>query len=401
VIVNVKAVMDYAASIGDVAVNRAYNNWQWFFRYSEAVNDAGIDLIQIYPKGKLAKNGADIRLALDVVEDVFRNPKLTHVIVVSSDSDFISLAQKLKQSGLTVIGVGVQQATNRFWAQNCDEFRYYDTLLGLAEEMETSTPAKGVEEEDEEPAVRPMSLDDAKALLLAALRRLTAQRGTDTVPKASLKSMMKRMDSTFDESNFGFLSFSAFLKAFPDIVEDLSDASGGQEVRLRTTEEQATAQSLPSPAAPPVAEQDYEMLLKRGSVRLLPAPWWRDAVPLVEQIFKEAPQMLLTSFDDLEGELSARLEADGLDSNPALVHKLRGFLFALWQFSLNKEEQTISLKNPDAPLLKSVEREIVRRVAKFAAPPIDVAKVATILYGNDAPDRLEEAQRLVDNFTQK
>ena len=111
--------------------------------------------------------------------------------------------------------------------------------------------------------------------------------------------------------------------------------------------------------------------------------------------------MLLTSFDDLEGELSARLEADGLDSNPALVHKLRGFLFALWQFSLNKEEQTISLKNPDAPLLKSVEREIVRRVAKFAAPPIDVAKVATILYGNDAPDRLEEAQRLVDNFTQK
>lgn len=401
VLINVKAVMDYAASVGDVAVNRAYNNWQWFSRYRDAVNNAGIDLIQIYPKGALAKNGADIRLALDVVEDVFRNPKLTHVVIVSSDSDFISLAQKLKQSGLTVIGIGVQQATNRYWAQNCDEFRYYDTLLGLAEELETSRPAKAAEEEDEEPAVKPMSLDDAKALMLDALRRLAAQKGTDQVFKGSLKEMMKRMDSTFDESNFGFLSFSAFLKAFPDVVVDLPDDSGGQ-VRLLTAAEQATAQSLPPQAAPVAAEQDYEMLLKRGNVRkLLPAPWWREAVPVVEQIFNEAPQKRLTSFDDLEGKLTARLQAAGLDGDAELVHKLRVFLFALWQFSLNKEDKTISLKNPDVPLLRCVEREIVIRIEKFAAPPIDLAKVATILYGDDAPNRLKDARKLVNSLTQK
>jgi hypothetical protein len=400
VLINVKAVMDYAASIGDVAVNRAYNNWQWFSRYRDAVNNAGIDLIQIYPKGALAKNGADIRLALDVFEDVSRNSKLTHVIIVSSDSDFISLAQKLKQSGLTVIGIGVQQATNRYWAQNCDEFRYYDTLLGLTEELETSRPAKAAEEEDEEPAVRPMSLDDAKALLLDALRRLAAQKGTDQVPRSSLKNMMKRMDSTFDESNFGFLSFGAFLKAFPDVVEDLPDASGGQ-VRLRSASKKAAAQSLPPQAASGVAEQDYEMLLKRGNVRLLPAPWWREAVPVVEQIFKEAPRGRLASFDDLQGKLSARLAADGLDGNPELVHKLRGFLFGLWQFSLSKEDKTISLKYPDLPLLKCVEREIVRRIAKSAAPPIDVGKVAAILYGDYARNKLKDVRKLVNSLTQE
>ena len=400
VLINVKAVMDYAASIGDVAVNRAYNNWQWFSRYRDAVNNAGIDLIQIYPKGALAKNGADIRLALDVFEDVSRNSKLTHVIIVSSDSDFISLAQKLKQSGLTVIGIGVQQATNRYWAQNCDEFRYYDTLLGLVEDIESSDSAKATEGEDEEPAVKSMSLDDAKALLTDALRRLAAQKGTEQVPRSSLKVMMKRMDSTFDESNFGFLSFGTFLRAFPDVVEDLPDESGGQ-VRLRTISEQAATQSHPPLASPPVVGQDYEMLLKRGNVRLLPAPWWREAVPYVEQIFKEAPQGQLTSFDDLEGELSARLEADGLDGDPELVHKLRGFLFGLWQFFLNKEDQIISLRNPDLPLLKCVEREIVRRISKFAAPPIDVGKVAAILYGDDAQNKLEDVRKLVNSFTQK
>src|SRR5947209_5637624 len=94
-LVNVRAIMDFAAGFGDVAINRAYNNWQWFSRYRDELSLAGVDLIQIYPKGARAKNGADIRLALDVMEDMFRYPKLTHIIIVSSDSDFISLAQKL------------------------------------------------------------------------------------------------------------------------------------------------------------------------------------------------------------------------------------------------------------------------------------------------------------------
>ena len=406
VYVNIKAVMDYAASLGDVAINRAYNNWQWFFRYTHALNSSGIDLIQIYSKGARAKNGADIRLALDVLEDVFRYPKLTHVVIVSSDSDFISLAQKLKQSGLTVIGVGVQQATNAYWAQNCDEFRYYDTLLGLVEDAERAVPEEGRHdehedergEEEDEATVRSMSLDDAKKLTLDALRRLIAQRGSEQVPRTSLKLMMKRMDSTFDEANLGFFSFSSFIKAFPDVVEDLTDDSGGQ-VRLRSAAEQAEAKIAPAQVTLGATEQDYEMVLKRGNVRLLPAPWWRRAVEIVDDIFRTAPDGELPSFDELEGELAYGLSAAGLDSSEEIAHKLRGFLFALWQFQLDKERHTIRLKTHDVSLLSSVEREIVRRIVKFAAPPIDVAQVASILYDKDAPDKTEDARQLVESIT--
>jgi uncharacterized LabA/DUF88 family protein len=398
-LVNIKALMDFAAGFGDIAINRAYNNWQWFARYRDALSFAGIDLIQIYPKGARAKNGADIRLALDVLEDVFRYQKLTHVIIVSSDSDFISLAQKLKQSGLTVIGVGVQQATNLFWAQNCDEFRDYDTLVGMmVGGGRTQSTDERRDEGEDEPAVKPMSLDEARELTLNALRHLTAQKGVEQVPKSSLKFMMKRMDSTFDESNLGFLTFSAFIKTFSSLIEEIPDNSGGQ-VRLRSDTERAEAASISPQAAPASSEQNYELILNRGNVRMLPLPWWRDAVRIVDEIFKEAPQNLLTSFDDLEGELAVRLEADELDGDPLMVHKLRGFLFSLWQFQLDKENQTIRLKaSGGESLLHSVEREIVRRIVRFAAPPVDVAKVADILYGDDASNHLAEAKELIDSF---
>jgi uncharacterized LabA/DUF88 family protein len=399
VLVNIKSVLDYARSIGDIAIKRAYNNWQWFSRYREAFNNAGLDLIQIYPKGARAKNGADIRLALDALEDVLRNPRITHTIIVSSDSDFISLAQKLKQSGVTVIGVGVQQTTNVFWAQSCDEFKYYDALLGQTEDVQRAAPAEEQDADDEAPAAKPMSLDEARKLMLDALRRLTAQKGEDQIARGGLKIMMKRMDATFDETNLGFFNFSSFLKAFSDVVEDITDDSGGK-VRLRGSAEQAGAGGDAGALASPVSEQDYELILKRGNVHLLPAPWWREAVQEVDEIFRNAPQRQIISFDDLEGELEVRLDAAGLDADPSLVHKLRSFLFALWQFHLDKEKHMIGLRVPaERTLLGSVEREIVRRIIRYAAPPIDVSKIASLLYADGAPNGLEDAQQLVDALT--
>jgi hypothetical protein len=400
-LINIRALMDYAASIGDIAINRAYNNWRFFSRYQDSLNTGGIDLIQIFPKGARAKNGADIRLALDALEDVFRYPKLTHVIIISSDSDFISLAQKLKQRGLTVIGIGVQQATNAFWAHNCDEFRYYDTLLGMMGDAERAAPAPPRGEDDEEaPVVKSISLDDARKLLLDALRRLIAQKGTESVHRGALKDMMKRMDSTFDEANLGFLSFSAFIKAFPDLVEDIADDSGGR-VRLRGIQGPVVSRAEPATAAA-TAEQDYDLILLRGNVRMPPAPCWREAMQVVDEIFEEAPGRQLTSFGDLEGEMMVRLDAAGLDCDEEAAHKIRGFLFALRQFKLDREKHMIGLQPPGGEtLLGSVEREIVRRIVRYAAPPVDVAKVAAILYGDGAEMRLADARALIAGFAER
>ena len=128
-LVNVPAVVALAASLGPLAIHRAYCNWQYFGRYRDVLMHCGMELIQMFPPGGAAKNGADIRLSLDAMEDLGRFAHIATVVVVSGDSDFMPLAHKIKAAGRRIIGVGTRQATNEHWANNCHQFHYYDDLV--------------------------------------------------------------------------------------------------------------------------------------------------------------------------------------------------------------------------------------------------------------------------------
>lgn len=128
-LIDVQAIIDLAASFGPLAINRAYCNWQFFGRYREALMQGGMELIQLFPPGASAKNGADIRLCLDAFEDMGRFDHIRTLVVVGGDSDFMPLAQKIKAAGRTLIGVGDRKSTNVHWARSCHEFRYYENLL--------------------------------------------------------------------------------------------------------------------------------------------------------------------------------------------------------------------------------------------------------------------------------
>ena len=130
-LVDVQAIVDFAAGLGPLAINRAYANWQYLGRYRDALLQGAVDLVQMFPPGAAAKNGADIRLCLDALEDTGRLAHVGTVVVVGGDSDFMPLAHKLKASGRLLVGIGSRGNTNRHWARNCHEFRYYDTLVAV------------------------------------------------------------------------------------------------------------------------------------------------------------------------------------------------------------------------------------------------------------------------------
>ncbi len=128
-LVDVQAIVALAAGLGPLAINRAYANWQYLGRYRDALLQGAIELVQMFPPGAAAKNGADIRLCLDALEDVTRLAHVGTVVVVGGDSDFMPLSHKLKAAGIVLVGVGARASTNRHWARSCHEFRYYDTLV--------------------------------------------------------------------------------------------------------------------------------------------------------------------------------------------------------------------------------------------------------------------------------
>ncbi len=245
--VDVGAVLDFASSFGTLVLTRAYADWSADINagYRGQLVARAVDLVQLFPAAAYGKNGADIRLAVDAVEDMFRLPDLTHVVIVAGDSDYIPLAQRCKRLGRYVVGIGVAGASSRALAAACDEFVIYDSLPGVpalppeaadADAGTEATPskrrtgrAKTPQPEEPEP---PDPQAAATALLTRALQIGLEKDDVDWLHNSAVKAQMKRMDPSFSERSLGFRSFSDFLRSRSDVVE-LDETSTTRMVRLR------------------------------------------------------------------------------------------------------------------------------------------------------------------------
>ncbi|GEB44969.1 uncharacterized LabA/DUF88 family protein [Microbacterium sp. AG157] len=214
--IDVGAIIDYAASFGTLVLTRAYADWSSPVNaeYRSQLVARAVDLVQLFPAAAYAKNGADIRLAVDAVEDMFRLPDLSHVVIVAGDSDYVPLAQRCKRLGRFVVGVGVAGSTAKSLAAACDRFDAYDSLPGipnLAETKKDAAPSR--------PRARKRSKDPAVDLLERAMQLEAERADGEWLHASAVKDLMKRLDPSFSEKALGFRSFSDFLKAQTDHVE--------------------------------------------------------------------------------------------------------------------------------------------------------------------------------------
>ncbi len=255
--VDVGAIIDFASSFGTLVLTRAYADWSADVNadYRGQLVGRAVDLVQLFPAAAYGKNGADIRLAVDAVEDMFRLPDLTHVVLVAGDSDYIALAQRCKRLGRYVVGVGVAGSTSRSLAAACDELVTYDALPGVEPipEPEPAAPtAPGVISQDDVPVVEDKATpakrkratrkqtkkdeDDpqvaATRLLERALRLGHEKNDDEWLHSSAVKSQMKRMDPSFSEKRLGFRSFSDFVVSRDDVAE-LDDSSPARQIRAR------------------------------------------------------------------------------------------------------------------------------------------------------------------------
>ena len=258
--VDVGAVIDFASSFGTLVLTRAYADWSAPVNadYRGQLVSRAVDLVQLFPAAAYAKNGADIRLAVDAVEDMFRLPDLTHVVIVAGDSDYIALAQRCRRLGRYVVGVGVAGSTSRALAAACDELVIYDALPGITPTGAARPPAAattGTRAAQEEPGGAPpargsrrtrrpaaavadegdLEPEDpqevATRLLERALRLGQQKDDADWLHSSEVKSQMRRMDPSFSEKALGYRSFSDFVKSRQSVAE-LDEKEPGRLIRL-------------------------------------------------------------------------------------------------------------------------------------------------------------------------
>lgn len=272
-VIDVETIVEYALSLGPIAINRAFANWVSFNRYKQSLLQAAIELIQVFPPGANAKNGADIKLCLDVMEDMVRFPHIGTIIVVGGDSDYMPLSYKVKAAGRTLVGIGSRRGTNQHWARSCHEFKFYEALLSPAVpatqaaaaaplsdaapvaaaaidatdasvQENAPTAAQATEGSRDAAQLEEMRalLDVAEAaaaqrkaardLVGKAVARLAQNRGETWIQKARLRPFIQRIDSTFHESSYGFSTFNDMLASMGDLVE-VRRGEFDHELRLR------------------------------------------------------------------------------------------------------------------------------------------------------------------------
>ena len=244
--IEVGAIIDYASSFGTLVLTRAYADWSSPVNaeYRSQLVARAVDLVQLFPAAAYAKNGADIRLAVDAVEDMFRLPDLTHVVIVAGDSDYVPLAQRCKRLGRYVIGVGVAGSTAKSLAAACDEFESYDSLPGVLRPTADAAVAASAKEKPEPKsgtktrrartaAPKQDDQSEATALLVRALRLGHDKTDSDEWLHASaVKTQMRRMDPSFSEKALGYRSFNDFLRSRDDVAE-LEESGHERLVRLK------------------------------------------------------------------------------------------------------------------------------------------------------------------------
>ncbi|MBZ0105737.1 MAG: NYN domain-containing protein [Sulfuricella denitrificans] len=242
---DIRKVLERLLLKGSIVVKKAYCDWERYKEFKASMHEAAFELIEIPHVRQSGKNSADIRMVVDALDLCYTKSHVDTFVIISGDSDFSPLVSKLRENNKTVIGVGVKNSTSDLLIANCDEFIYYDDLVRetekKAEKAKTRVrkkPAtKGTGEATPRTAPREENdkTQEAIDLVMGTVEALFLERGEEEKIWGSMvKQALKRRKPGFNESYYGFGSFSKLLDeaAARKLLEvEYDEKSGGVIIR--------------------------------------------------------------------------------------------------------------------------------------------------------------------------
>ena len=222
---------------GDLVAKFAYANWGRQEGATRQMAENAVQMVQRIPSPRGDKNGADINLALDALEMAFTHAHVNAFAIVSGDSDFIPLVNKLKEYGKTVFVVGGKAFTSTILQQNCHEFVSYESLLEdgdriVAQPMpdRRDRPERELRKDKKERGPRPAPLELTQAMPLVERALQVLERRAVQPQLGLLKSTMLQLDPAFSERAYGAGSFSDFVDKLKKAEYINVSGSGGRYI---------------------------------------------------------------------------------------------------------------------------------------------------------------------------
>jgi uncharacterized LabA/DUF88 family protein len=206
------------SKFGVASVKRAYGDWTTtrLRGWKEHLHKHAIQPIQqfSYTQGK---NATDSSLIIDAM-DLLHEDRLDGFCLVSSDSDFTRLANRLRESGLVVYGFGERKTPEPF-VSACDKFVYTEILRKL-KESDTSDESENFE---------------LKEIMTSAIDAVSRDDGW--APLSAVGSYINKNTPSFDPRNYGYEKLGKLVRALNYLEMDersFGDDSMHLHIYIRT-----------------------------------------------------------------------------------------------------------------------------------------------------------------------
>lgn len=234
----VRGLIDEVAKLGRATVRRIYGDWTApnLASWKKVLLEHSLQPIQqfAYTQGK---NATDSALIIDAM-DLLHSKRLDGFCIVSSDSDFTTLARRIREEGLVVYGFGERKTPDSL-VKACDKFIYIENLRRTPKAAATPTPAAS-----DKPARRgrrgQAAKPDAKDLPVAALRDAVEASADETgwAHLGQVRTLVNRRLPDFDPRNFGHKNFSSLMEAAGGFeLQRRGEEGGRQTIYVRMTQE--------------------------------------------------------------------------------------------------------------------------------------------------------------------
>lgn len=368
--IDIRSIMETVKRGGDQIIsNVAYGNWQHLSGYAAVLSEHDIRLLQFFPQPRGRQDTVTEQLVSDCAELLSAEEGPTSVFIIGGDNRFLELAEVTKRNGTELHTISIAAPDNREWEDAVDHFLAYRDI---------ARPMQGTNQNFRDPK-------ESHEALINAFLDLRNQYGSDWVRQVKIKPVMLRHLPGFQESEYGYSSFGAYLGDQREVIER-RQPPGAREAEYALLEEMipADAASNELDDGDPASLVPYYLRVAAQQGVRMPPPQIMWIGIDIYAAFLESNQVF-DSFSELDDECLHQLRQDLPNTTLTDAKKVRQVLFKCYLFRPSKDG-TIGFQE-EIKLLEDIEdryfRLMLARIGNNVRQPVNYDALSLALTGED------------------
>ena len=248
----ISPILVEAGKFGGVTTKRVYGNWAQpsMQRWKEMSQHYGLQQIHHTEITSSHKNAADIALVVDAM-DMFYRDHIDHFCIVTSDSDYTPLVQRLRSAGCIVLGIG-RPTTSPSLTRACTVFLTTEQIIPPSHvpkvthspiHVDSPTPVSPIATLYNAPTSFMLSpavsyeimtkpSTELINLLIKAYKKSSEGKETEWVLISRLGLILRQLEPNFDPNTYGQKDLSSLVRMCEGIFELRKRSTGHPEMRL-------------------------------------------------------------------------------------------------------------------------------------------------------------------------